>query len=344
MDVSGSMQGRKLQQLQEAMNHILGELGPGDFFNILEFSYGVTITDVVLRSNSLVLKTSGDVPLMWYNPQAQQIKPVDLPEMVKAFPATPELIAKARKSVNEMTANGGTNIYDSVKAAVGVAKSAISYDGTPGKLPDPLVIFLTDGDATVGETNRDKILSLITDKTQIPMFTLAFGSDADFPFLKRLSLRTGAFARKIYEASDAALQLRDFYRQIASPLLSNVNFKYSENQIDQLSITKKNFNLLFSGTELVVCGKLLDALANLSLNGEVKGMSVTGELKFCLTESSTGSSTQASGQDRFLERLWAFLSIRQLLEKFDAERADDETLILVRDTSDVIGGCGQGSR
>lgn len=65
----------------------------------------------------------------------------------------------------------------------------------------------------------------------VPLYSLAFGQDADLAFLKRLSLRAGAFARKIYEAADAALQLRDFYRQVASPLLSNVTFNYSDTQV-----------------------------------------------------------------------------------------------------------------
>lgn len=58
------------------------------------------------------------------------------------------------------------------------------------------------------------------------MFSLAFGNGADYNFLRKLSLANSAFARNIYEASDAALQLRNFYKQVASPLLSNVTFNY----------------------------------------------------------------------------------------------------------------------
>ena len=91
--------------------------------------------------------------------------------------------------------------------------------------PEPIIIFLTDG-----QPNRDKdmITTEITKSNtgKYSVFSLALGNDADINFLRKLSLRNSGFARKIYEASDTALQLRDFYREVASPLLSNITFKY----------------------------------------------------------------------------------------------------------------------
>jgi hypothetical protein len=43
LDVSGSMDGRKIEQLKEAMTAILDDLNDGDYFNIVEFSYSVTV-------------------------------------------------------------------------------------------------------------------------------------------------------------------------------------------------------------------------------------------------------------------------------------------------------------
>jgi len=43
LDVSGSMDGRKIEQLKEAMQKILDDLNDGDYFNIIEFSYSVTV-------------------------------------------------------------------------------------------------------------------------------------------------------------------------------------------------------------------------------------------------------------------------------------------------------------
>jgi hypothetical protein len=43
LDVSGSMDGRTIEQLKEAMTAILDDLNDGDYFNIVEFSYSVTV-------------------------------------------------------------------------------------------------------------------------------------------------------------------------------------------------------------------------------------------------------------------------------------------------------------
>lgn len=64
-----------------------------------------------------------------------------------------------------------------------------------------------------------------------PIYSLGFGEGADIDFLKKLSLNNSGFARVIYEASDASLQLRNFYKEISSPVLSNVTFKYIDSQV-----------------------------------------------------------------------------------------------------------------
>lgn len=60
---------------------------------------------------------------------------------------------------------------------------------------------------------------------------MGFGYGADIKFLRKLSLSNNGFARNIYEASDAALQLKNFYKEVASPLLANITFNYLPEQV-----------------------------------------------------------------------------------------------------------------
>ena len=88
---------------------------------------------------------------------------------------------------------------------------------------------MTDGEPTVGEVFLDVIQTNIAEKnskTKVPIYGLAFGRDADFNLIKSISLTSGAFARRVFEGSDAALQLEDFYLELANPLLNDVKFKY----------------------------------------------------------------------------------------------------------------------
>ena len=112
---------------------------------------------------------------------------------------------------------------------------------TEGEKSHPILIFLTDGRANVGVQNLTQIVrnAGVANTGNCSIFALGMGSDVDFSFLKKLSLRNYGFARKIYEASDAALQLRDFYRYVASPLLSQVTFQY---QPENVSLCTLRFN------------------------------------------------------------------------------------------------------
>lgn len=80
-----------------------------------------------------------------------------------------------------------------------------------------MIIFLTDGHATSGERVTEKILENVrkaNHRSQAPVFSLAFGRQADFKMLRILSLQNNAFARKIYVAADASLQLEGFYKEV----------------------------------------------------------------------------------------------------------------------------------
>lgn len=89
---------------------------------------------------------------------------------------------------------------------------------------------------------------------QSAIFSLAFGDGADLSFLRRLSASNNGFARNIYEAADAALQLRDFYREVASPLLANVTFSYLPGQVSKTYGYTSNFLVGIMGQPLNVMG------------------------------------------------------------------------------------------
>ncbi|KAJ9598936.1 hypothetical protein L9F63_010530, partial [Diploptera punctata] len=305
LDVSGSMGGRKIEQLKEAMEAILDDLNEGDYFNIVEFSFSVTVWNLDSTSQSAVFSP--------YNAYGDSPKPN--PGPTPAFPATSEYKTKAKEIIKKMRAGGGTNIYDALKTATLVAHEGLQNITSEGK-PEPIIVFLTDGEPTVGELRPSKIQSTVREfnsNPQASIFSLALGNDADFNFLKKLSLRNSGFARKIYEASDTALQLTDFYRQVASPLLANVTFIYQPDQVEKDLTTRQEFPTFFSGSELVVAGKLKKHTLPESLLGEVSGTTLSGDSLFSSSNVDKASS---------LERLWAFLTIQQLLEQHDLQPED----------------------
>ena len=47
------MNGRKIQQLREAMTTILGEIGPQDFFTVIEFSSSNTVSTALYSKSNI---------------------------------------------------------------------------------------------------------------------------------------------------------------------------------------------------------------------------------------------------------------------------------------------------
>ena len=144
-------------------------------------------------------------------------------------------------------------------------------------------MFLTDGEPTEGETSLTNILSNVRKRNleiKVPIYTLAFGNGADFDFLKKLSLRNSAFARKIYEGSDAVVQLENFYSEISTPLLTDVKITYLNDTIVEESTDDKS-GTYFSGSEIVTAGKLSQPCAlPRDLGITVTATSSDGEVNF----------------------------------------------------------------
>lgn len=175
----------------------------------------------------------------------------------------------------------------------------------------PIIVFLTDGDPTVGITSTEEISNKLSEVNlkHVPIFSLSFGSGADQKFLRQLSLRNSAFSRHIYEAADASLQLENFYKQISSPLLRNVHFKYTKEAED---VSKTVFPIYFRGSEYIVVGKIPDK--EFGQLPEIEALGVHGPVHLIPTVK------KVTGE---LERLWAYLTIKQILD--DKETSKNQT-------------------
>ncbi|KAB1264665.1 Inter-alpha-trypsin inhibitor heavy chain H4 [Camelus dromedarius] len=290
IDKSGSMSGRKIQQTQEALLKILDDLRPYDQFNLISFSG-----------------------------EATQWKP-------QLVPASAENVKEAKSYVAGIQAQGGTNINDAMLMAVQLLERANREELLPARSVT-LIVLLTDGDPTVGETNPSRIQKNVQEAIdgQYSLFCLGFGFDVSYAFLEKLALDNGGLARRIYEDSDSALQLQDFYQEVANPLLTSVAFEYPSNAVE--AVTQDHFRLFFKGSELVVAGKLRDQSPDI-LSARVRGQLNLEDITF-VTESSVAEQEEAFRSPKyifhsFMERLWAYLTIQQLLEQMVSTKSDAE--------------------
>ena len=205
---------------------------------------------------------------------------------------------------------------------------ARSHD--PNAVRSSVVVFLTDGEATKGITNKEQILTNVKQANveDMPIFSLAFGQEADYDLVKKLSVQNFGFARKIYEASDADKQISGFYQEISVTLLNNVTFSYLGSQVD--NVTETEFPYYFEGSEVIVAGRMIDVELEgngLVLKSEIQMNSVEG---FRILETESDGSwlnynlTREKDYESITEKVWAYLTIKDLLKK--ALAVDDEEL------------------
>ena len=193
-----------------------------------------------------------------------------------------------------------------------------------------LIVFLTDGQA---ESGRDFILKNVKNANSkgVAIFSLAFGNNADYTFIKKLAVNNRGIARKIFEDSDASLQIKGFYDEISSSALQNVTFKYLGNDEDILeNATQMNFNTFFNGKELVIAGKLSEDDVKV-VDLVVTGNGVDGHVELTLEsdiKTNIPELTKEGDFTKITERIWAYLTIKQLLEQAIGENDDGEKKIL----------------
>lgn len=278
IDISGSMNGFKIQKVREVMHVILGKLRDYDYFNILLFDDRIT---------------------MWKKS----------PER-----ATASNIEVARRYANEtLVAIGSTNINSALIDAVDLLRGLSEREDGRGRV----VVFLTDGHPTTGVRDPTQIRRNVKTRNEglASIFALGFGSDVDMAFLEALAYENGGFARRIYEESDASDQLETFYAEISTPLLVDVQIDYTPTVIVSGEVTQTAFPQYFQGTELVVAGKLRNNAPSdwqATVTAEGYTGSTSGRLDFTATPEYLLDGPRVTSD--FAERYWAFSRIKELLK------------------------------
>ena len=306
LDTSGSMWGDKIKQLREAMNNILDQLNEHDSFNLVEFNSFTKVWNLDNPDESVWYPRT-----LSYSFHSEQPKDLETIEFPRAHPANSGYIQKAKLAIAKLEAGGSTGIYGALKVGLHLVQlEKIRPPGDKDVKRQPIIIFLTDGDPTDLSTSdiTTKITEYNSKSCKAPIFALSFGAGVDMEFLQKLSLRNSGFSKHIYEAADASLQLQEFYKHISSPLLSNVTFKY-EPSITSLTITQ--FPIHFGGSEIVVAGFCGTQIPTpiVDCTGRI------GRIILKPVVTTTVSNT---------ERLWAYLTIKQLLDKEDTSENGTE--------------------
>lgn len=245
---------------------------------------------------------------------------IDYSDTIEAFAPQPvlknaETIARAREYVGAMQAMGGTNIHDALL-------TALRPPVTEGCLP--IVLFLTDGLATVGERRegaiRDAARAANTHNRRI--FTFGVGYDVNTPLLSALARGSRATSTFVLPKEDVEVKVGQVFRRLRGPVLASPTLTHHAADPSKVAgppvrqLMPSELPDVFDGDQLVILGQ---HLTNRPVTFVLRGTDATGEPR---SFEFTFGLDKAGPQNSFVPRLWASRRIAVLLDEIRQSGAD----------------------
>jgi Ca-activated chloride channel family protein len=221
----------------------------------------------------------------------------------KLIPASTAGKKRGEDFVQKLSPTGGTNINDALRAALR------QFDSSDRP---KLLVFMTDGLPTVGESNVEKILKNASEiKVEgLRMFTFGVGYDVNTTLLDKLAAENSGVADYIEPKENLEIKVSNFFTKVNSPVLTSLELDFGGVQTD-LMYPRKLADI-FKGTQLTILGRYKNAsdIENVTLRLQGK----TGREVRTFNYSNLDFPMRADKND-FLPRLWATRRVGWLVEQ-----------------------------
>jgi Ca-activated chloride channel family protein len=250
---------------------------------------------------------------------------IDFSSDVRTFrddfsPVTRENLRAAERYLDGLEAQGSTNISGALDEAL---SSRVQY----GRLP--IVLFLTDGQPTIGERDPGAIAASVNRQRESRrLFTFGVGADLNVSLIEQLALEgrgTASFVRP-EESVERAVSI--VASRLTSPLVTDVRVR-----ADGVRLLKMHPNGpvdIFAGEDLVILSRY-DGSGNAVLRFE--GQTTNGPV----TWSSRVYFPDRSRENPFVARLWATQRIGYLSAEKRKHGGSQEINDEIRDLGERFG-------
>jgi len=286
LDVSGSMDGKKLEKAKKSLLFCINNLNKNDRFEVIRFS---TEAEELFGDLAKVDDTNRD---------------------------------KAKDYINNLQAIGGTNIIDALQLVL-------------SKKSDPkrpyIIIFITDGKSTIGETDENRIINAINkhNLNNTRIFTFGIGYDLNIHLLDKITDATKAFRTYITPDEDIEVKISNFYKKFKSPVLTNIKISF-----DNIKILKNypiNIPDLFNGSSLTLLGRYKGSNENTEviIEGELMGKKVNYKYNLVFPRKNP--------DNEYICGIWAARRIGYLLDQIRLNGEDKELINEITDLARKYG-------
>ncbi len=285
LDTSGSMaEEGKMEKARSALLFGIRTLREGDRFNVINFAG----EEHLMENNLIAANGSGK--------------------------------KRGEDFVGKLTPTGGTNINDSLVAALK------QFNASPRP---KMLVFMTDGLPTVGESNVEKIAANVKNaKNQdIRLFTFGVGYDVNTTLLDKLAAENSGAADYVEPKEDLEIKVSNFFTKVSAPVLSDLQIDFGGAETD--FVYPRKLTDLFKGAQITLIGRYKNDNDLQNTTFRLTGKSGTENRTF--TYQNLDFPRRAE-DNNFLPRLWATRRVGWILEQI---RANGETKELRDEVSEL---------
>ncbi len=220
--------------------------------------------------------------------------------------------------VEGLHAGGGTNIQE----ALATALRQLQDDRRPS-----YILFLTDGQPTVGERNETKIAAAAkaANKVRARILNFGVGYDVNSRLLDRLGRENFGASEYVRPNEDIEAHVSKVYNRIASPVMTDVKLSFHREgaKVEEGAIVNRIYPAdsfdLFAGEQVVLVGRYrTGGAAKVVLEGTIGNEPHTYDFKSSLVKKSNDQSYA------FVEKLWALRRIGEIIDELDLNGKNEE--------------------
>jgi Ca-activated chloride channel family protein len=202
--------------------------------------------------------------------------------------ATPENIRAARRYLDVLRADGSTNISGALEEALNARTESERL---------PLIVFLTDGEPTVGERDPEAIAAIAARRRgDARLFTVGVSADVNSALIERLAVEGRGTAHFVRAGEDVERPVSLLASRLTNPVLTNVRVSVDGVRLTQV-LPAAPLDV-FAGQDLVLLARY-EGDGNATVR--IEGRSATGRVSW----ESRAQFGRRVTNNAFVPRLWA---------------------------------------
>ncbi|PCJ63056.1 MAG: hypothetical protein COA79_02780 [Planctomycetota bacterium] len=257
------------------------------------------------------LKTGEYFNIITYNSAVEQFSNNAIKKNKKSF-------KKAEEYLNNINSSGGTNIFDALKMAL---------KQSPNKGTLPIILFLTDGLPTMGETRETKIRELTSKENPFHkrVFTFGVGHDVNAPLLDKIAEVTKAVSTFVLPSENIEVKIGSVFEKLNGPLFLSPKLEVLDengNSGNHLvsDLLPHQLSDVYNGDQILVFGRYIDDIKKLHfrLSGDLFQKKIAMKFSF-----NVGPLKK---ENAFVPRLWASRQIASMVDAIRYMGADNKSI------------------